>query len=65
MISNSINNFENLTSDLNMNKIKVENKVTEIDGDEMTRIIWKMIKEKLIFPYVDIEDKIDYFDLSQ
>ncbi|MHA1991239.1 MAG: NADP-dependent isocitrate dehydrogenase [Candidatus Hodarchaeales archaeon] len=47
-----------------MDKIKVENKVTEIDGDEMTRIIWKMIKETLIYPYVDIQDKIEYFDLS-
>jgi isocitrate dehydrogenase len=45
-----------------MAKIKVENPVVDIDGDEMTRIIWKMIKEKLIFPYLDI--KLDYFDLG-
>ncbi|HTK36338.1 MAG TPA: isocitrate/isopropylmalate family dehydrogenase, partial [Caulobacteraceae bacterium] len=45
-----------------MSKIKVANPVVDIDGDEMTRIIWKLIKEKLIFPYLDIE--LDYFDLS-
>ena len=45
-----------------MNKIKVKNPLVEIDGDEMTRIIWKMIKEKFIFPYLDIDLK--YFDLG-
>ena len=45
-----------------MAKIKVQNPVVDIDGDEMTRIIWKWIKDKLIFPYLDIE--LDYFDLS-
>lgn len=45
-----------------MTKIKVENPVVEIDGDEMTRIIWEMIRERLIRPYLDIELK--YFDLS-
>ncbi|UTO28981.1 NADP-dependent isocitrate dehydrogenase [Bartonella harrusi] len=45
-----------------MAKIKVENPVVEIDGDEMTRIIWKDIKDKLIHPYLDIELK--YYDLS-
>ncbi len=45
-----------------MTKIKVINPVVEIDGDEMTRIIWKMIKEELILPYVDLD--IKYFDLS-
>lgn len=45
-----------------MNKIKVENPVVEMDGDEMTRIIWKFIKDKLIFPYLDLEVK--YFDLG-
>ena len=45
-----------------MHKIKVKNPLVEIDGDEMTRIIWKMIKEKLIFPYLDIDLK--YFDLG-
>ena len=45
-----------------MNKIKVNNPVVELDGDEMTRIIWKMIKERFIHPYLDIDLK--YFDLS-
>lgn len=45
-----------------MAKIKVDNPVVDIDGDEMTRIIWAMIKEKLILPYLDID--IRYFDLS-
>ncbi len=45
-----------------MKKISVKNPVVEIDGDEMTRIIWKMIKEKLIKPYLDLNLK--YFDLS-
>ncbi len=43
-------------------KIKVANPVVELDGDEMTRIIWKFIKEKLILPYVDVD--IKYFDLG-
>lgn len=43
-------------------KIKVENTIVELDGDEMTRILWQKIKEKLIFPYLDME--IDYYDLS-
>lgn len=43
-------------------KIKVANPVVELDGDEMTRIIWKFIKEKLILPYLDID--IQYFDLG-
>jgi len=45
-----------------MSKIKVENPVVDIDGDEMTRIIWQFIKDKLIFPYLDIDLK--YYDLS-
>ncbi len=45
-----------------MEKIKVENPVVELDGDEMTRIIWHFIKEKLILPYVDLP--IRYYDLS-
>jgi isocitrate dehydrogenase len=45
-----------------MAKIKVKNPVVELDGDEMTRIIWSFIKEKLIVPYLDIELK--YFDLG-
>ena len=43
-------------------KIKVVNPIVEMDGDEMTRIIWKFIKEQLILPYLDI--KIEYYDLS-
>src|SRR6201987_1328210 len=43
-------------------KIKVVNPVVELDGDEMTRIIWKYIKEKLILPYLDID--IKYYDLG-
>ncbi|MGE3302290.1 MAG: NADP-dependent isocitrate dehydrogenase [Hyphomonadaceae bacterium] len=45
-----------------MAKIKVDNPVVDIDGDEMTRIIWKLIKDKLIFPYLDL--KLDYYDLG-
>lgn len=45
-----------------MNKIKVANPIVEMDGDEMTRIIWKFIKEKLIFPYLDLD--IKYYDLG-
>ena len=45
-----------------MAKIKVKTPVVELDGDEMTRIIWHFIKEKLILPYLDIELK--YFDLG-
>ena len=43
-------------------KIKVNNPVVELDGDEMTRIIWKFIKEKLILPYVEVD--IKYYDLG-
>ncbi len=45
-----------------MAKIKVQNPIVELDGDEMTRIIWAMIKEKLILPYLDVDLK--YYDLS-
>ncbi|MEP2436027.1 MAG: isocitrate/isopropylmalate family dehydrogenase, partial [Roseibium sp.] len=45
-----------------MAKIKVANPVVELDGDEMTRIIWQFIKEKLIHPYLDID--LEYYDLS-
>jgi isocitrate dehydrogenase len=45
-----------------MAKIKVKNPVVEMDGDEMTRIIWQFIKDKLILPYLDIE--LDYYDLG-
>ena len=45
-----------------MAKIKVQNPIVELDGDEMTRIIWAFIKEQLILPYLDVE--LDYFDLG-
>ena len=45
-----------------MQKIKVTNPVVELDGDEMTRIIWKFIKDQLILPYLDLD--IKYYDLS-
>ena len=45
-----------------MSKIKVQNPVVELDGDEMTRIIWQFIKDKLIHPYLDIDLK--YYDLG-
>ena len=45
-----------------MTKIKVENPIVELDGDEMTRIIWAFIKDKLILPYLDVDLK--YYDLS-
>lgn len=43
-------------------KIKVEGKVVDLDGDEMTRVIWKQIKDKLILPYLDLD--IEYYDLG-
>jgi isocitrate dehydrogenase len=45
-----------------MAKIKVANAVADLDGDEMTRIIWQMIKDKLIFPFLDL--KTEYYDLG-
>jgi isocitrate dehydrogenase len=45
-----------------MDKIKVANPVVELDGDEMTRIIWRFIKDKLILPYIDVD--IKYYDLG-
>ncbi len=45
-----------------MSKIKVEGKVVELDGDEMTRIIWQHIKDKLIHPYLDVD--LEYYDLG-
>lgn len=50
------------TSRFNLDKIKVKSPVVELDGDEMTRIIWSIIKKKLILPYLDIDLK--YYDLS-
>ena len=45
-----------------MTKIKVKNPIVDLDGDEMTRIIWKQIKDKLILPFLDVD--IKYYDLS-
>ena len=45
-----------------MSKIKVNNPVVELDGDEMTRVIWSFIKDKLIHPYLDLD--IKYYDLG-
>ena len=45
-----------------MSKIKVKNPIVELDGDEMARVIWTFIKNKLILPYLDL--KIEYFDLG-
>ena len=45
-----------------MTKIKVDNPIVELDGDEMTRIIWKFIKDELILPYLDLD--IKYYDLG-
>src|SRR4026209_1685931 len=47
---------------MSMAKIKVQNPVVELDGDEMTRIIWQFIKDRLIHPYLDIDLK--YYDLG-
>ena len=56
--SNSINKIIFIL----MSKIKVKNPVVELDGDEMTRIIWEFIKNKLILPYIDLG--IEYYDLG-
>jgi len=46
----------------NLNRIKVEKTLVELDGDEMTRVIWHEIKSKLILPFLDIP--IEYYDLG-
>ena len=45
-----------------MEKIKVKNAFVEIDGDEMTRIVWKMIKERMLDPFLDYQ--VEYYDLG-
>jgi len=55
-------NFKNYKRAKFMSKIKVVNPVVELDGDEMTRIIWKFIKDKLITPYLELD--IKYYDLG-
>ena len=49
-------------ADLQMDKIKMTTPLVEMDGDEMTRILWKMIKEELLLPYIDL--KTEYYDLG-
>ena len=61
-MAQSNRNIIQTESNFNMAKIKVKNPVVELDGDEMTRIIWQWIREKLILPYLDIDLK--YYDLS-
>jgi isocitrate dehydrogenase len=51
-----------MTTNTPFPKIKVVNPIVDLDGDEMTRVIWKMIKDKLIFPYLDLN--IKYYDLG-
>ncbi|CAF1376774.1 unnamed protein product [Adineta steineri] len=62
MSSNENTKPSNSNRNASQKRIKVTNPVVELDGDEMTRIIWAWIKEMLIFPYVDVECK--YFDLG-
>ncbi|GMQ07361.1 hypothetical protein CsSME_00051579 [Camellia sinensis var. sinensis] len=47
---------------MDFQKIKVTNPIVEMDGDEMTRVFWKSIKDKLIFPFLELD--IKYFDLG-
>jgi isocitrate dehydrogenase len=61
-LARRVRHFAALRRDQGMSKIKVANPVVEMDGDEMTRIIWQLIKDKLIHPYLDIDLK--YYDLS-
>ena len=44
-------------------RIKLQGKIVEMDGDEMTRVLWKLIKDKIIFPVFNIEDNLEYYDL--
>ena len=46
-----------------MEKIKMQNAIAELDGDEMTRVLWGMIKDELILPFVDLNT--EYYDLSE
>src|SRR5208282_6872049 len=55
-------NLKTETNDPGQKKIKVQNPVVELDGDEQTRVIWDMIKKQLIFPFLDID--IKYYDLG-
>lgn len=51
-----------MSSSQSFQKIKVKNPIVELDGDEMTRIIWQFIKDKLILPFIDVDLK--YYDLG-
>lgn len=62
MFLRSIIPFSKIVNRRFTSRIKVKNSVVDIDGDEMTRVIWQLIKDKLILPYVDID--IKYYDLS-
>jgi len=57
-----LNHTPTFRRDTGMDKIKVKGAVVELDGDEMTRIIWSFIKEQLILPYLDID--LEYYDLG-
>lgn len=61
-IFEGLNKILKTKSTMSIQKIKVTNPVVELDGDEMTRIIWKFIKDKLILPYLDLD--IKYYDLG-
>merc|ERR1712183_802874 len=58
----SLTHSRSLFKKMAFEKIKVANPIVEMDGDEMTRVFWKSIKDKLIFPFVDLD--IKYFDLG-
>ena len=58
----AVNRFQSADKRPRMSKIKVKNPVVELDGDEMTRIIWDFIKNKLILPYLDVD--LHYYDLG-
>lgn len=61
-LSTSAKSYTNSTLPLTMEKIVVKNPIVEMDGDEMTRVIWASIKNKLIMPYVDVP--LEYYDLG-
>ena len=62
MLSRYISSVGKMSYAFASQKIKVEGRVADLDGDEMTRIIWQSIKDELVLPYLDA--KIDYFDLG-
>ena len=53
---------ERIQEDRSMDKIKMTTPLVEMDGDEMTRILWKMIKDELLLPFIDL--KTEYYDLG-